>query len=75
MSSEMGVFEGMGGWGLGKRREISRVLSSQSMVQIGAIWIYLDFSFSAVHISPKNEINFVRCWFGHPPFRGATPHF
>ena len=27
----MGVFEGMGGWGLGKRLEISRALSSQSM--------------------------------------------
>ena len=38
----MGVLEGMGGWGLGKRPEMSRDLSMQSMARIGATWIKLD---------------------------------
>ena len=41
----MGVFEGLGGWGLGEWLEMSRDLGMQSMAWIGAIWIEFDFSF------------------------------
>ena len=58
----MGVLEGLGGWGLGKWLEMGRDLGMQSMARIGAIWIYLDFSFSVMHNLQKL---YVRIMFPH----------
>ena len=45
----MGVFEGSGGWGLGKWLEMGRDLGMQSMARIGAIWIEFDLLLVILH--------------------------